>query len=91
MTDARTYDVKLPGRLPVHKPSEVPYCLANGPNIPLGFVSESQPPTGSLTLIPRCTLRRDFSMETAHLQVAPLCSHKGKVHDAWFGNWFSPF
>jgi hypothetical protein len=73
---------KLPGHLPVFKPSEVPYGLPNSQSIPFAFLSESQPLTGSPTLFLEYAPGDCFPKWTAHLQAVPVAALWGKAHDA---------
>ncbi len=74
---------KLPGHLPVYKPSVVCYCLPNCQDIPFASLSESQPSTGSPTPIRRHAPGDSFPKSTAHLQAVPLAVLRGVAHDAW--------
>jgi hypothetical protein len=74
--------LKLPGHLPVYKPSVVPYCLENCQDIAFASLSEYQPPAGSSTLFYGQAPGDSFPEWTAHLRAVPLAALNGEAHDA---------
>ncbi len=74
---------KLPGHLPVYKPSVVPYCIPNCQDIPFASLSDSQPSARSPTPFRGHALEESFPKWTAHLRAVPLAALRGKAHDAW--------